>query len=184
MNCNKILKISQHTENQNEVGKRGKGREDENLVRPARLLMPEKLEGLLPWTTAEEGLRRVSVSHLCKGLSPDLDLWNIIAPKVITACLEAILSQLGLCSWASRLMWTKAKSYCQCIATQNDTRSAVMKSALDVLLFLFSLKSFIIYFISISLSPRTGKKSYRDRSFCLYPRLNSAFVCTGILRLQ
>lgn len=132
MNCIKILKISQHAEKQNEGGKRGKGREHENLGRPARLLTPEKSEGLLPRTMAEEGLRRVSVSRLCKRLSPNLDLWNIIALKVITACLEGILSQLGLCSWASRLMWTKAKSYCQCIATQNDTCSAVMKSALDV----------------------------------------------------
>lgn len=39
-----------------------------------------------------------------KGLSPDLDLWNIIALKVINAGSEVILSQLGLCSWASRLM--------------------------------------------------------------------------------
>lgn len=55
-------------------------------------------------TVSEEGLCWVSVSHLCKGLSPDLDLWNIIALKVINACSEVILSQLGLCSWASRLM--------------------------------------------------------------------------------
>lgn len=67
-----------------------------------RLLTPKKSEGLLPWPVSEEGL--YSVLHLCKGLSPDLDLWNIIALKVINACSEVILSQLGLCSWASRLM--------------------------------------------------------------------------------
>lgn len=103
----------------------------------------------------------MSVSHLCKGLSPDLDLGNIIAPKVITACLEVILSQLGLCSWASRLMWTEAKSYCQCIATQNDTCSAVMKYALDVVFFpffFFSLKSYNVYFTSVSLRQRTRNK--------------------------
>lgn len=163
MNCNKILKISQHAENQNEVGKRGKGREDENLVRPARLLMPEKSEGLLPRTTAEEGLRRVSVSHLCKGLSPDLDLWNIIAPKVITACLEAIPSQLGLCSWASRLMWTTAKSYCQCIATQNDTHSAVMKSALDVLLFFFFFFKVFYYLFHFNFTQPKNRKEIIQR---------------------
>lgn len=69
-----------------------------------RLLTPKKSEGLLPWPVSEEGLCWVSVLHLCKGLSPDLDLWNIIALKVINACSEGILSQLGLCSWASRLM--------------------------------------------------------------------------------
>lgn len=84
----------------------------------------------------------MSMLHLCKGLSPDLDLWNIIALKVINACSEVILSQLGLCSWASRLMRTRAKYYCQCIATQNDTCSAVMKSALEVFSFFFFFKVF------------------------------------------
>jgi len=78
----------------------------------------------------------VSVSPLHKVLSPGSDLWKITAPKVATACLEVILSQLGLRSWASRLMWTEAKSYCQCPATQNGTFSSVVKSALDAFFFL------------------------------------------------
>lgn len=59
-NCIKILKISRHAENQNEVGKRRKGGKHENLGRPERLLMPEKSEGLLPQTMEEGGLHQVS----------------------------------------------------------------------------------------------------------------------------
>lgn len=42
---------------------------------------------------------------------------GILSLKVITASSEVILSQLGSCSWTSRLMRTKAKIYCLCIAS-------------------------------------------------------------------
>lgn len=109
--------------------------------RPARLRAPEESERPLPQTTAGEGFGRSSASHRPPGPGPALDPGTVAAaPRVTGAGFGAMPSQLGSRGWVSRLVWSQAKSYCQCIATQSDPRSAVTKSALDVFVGFFFFK--------------------------------------------